>query len=369
MKKVLIILLTHGVCVAFGAVPTLARTPSVMGVNVMGIQEMSEEQQDVLMESLLQNGVKTVRTGFGQKFNRFIIRSFERGIGAVAIVYPTEGATGPMRPAAPAVGLQWAVRPLSESDPKKFGEWFTSQLALLEAAGVRLTALELGNEINGPFFNGDFLPAQASGRILGISDLNSPNDLEGRAIAASYRAYIQVMSELKDRRDHSKVNHATPILSAGLADGGLPGKRPGQRLDGVSIPATLEFLRQNGIDKLVDGYAIHLYPNGNPDTPLPARIDVLKKDVLALCTAARPCWLTEWNFNNPAKSCPLDDEKRVRLVQTERKAFQPFVAQGRLVAALWFMWGSDYYAEKENQGAILRCGALTEAGKLALSPM
>jgi hypothetical protein len=59
----------------------------------------------------------------------------------------------------------------------------------------------------------------------------------------------------------------------------------------------------------------------------------------------------------------------LRGLPTERKAFQPFVEQGRLVAALWFMWGSDYYAEKENQGAIFRCGALTEAGKLALSPM
>jgi hypothetical protein len=109
MRKFLIILLTHAVFVAFGASSARARSPAVMGVNVMGVQEMSEQQQDALIEKLRQNGVKTVRTGFGQKFNRFIIRAFESGIGAVAIVYPTEGATGPMRPAAPAVGLQWAV--------------------------------------------------------------------------------------------------------------------------------------------------------------------------------------------------------------------------------------------------------------------
>lgn len=58
---------------------------------------------------------------------------------------------------------------------------------------------------------------------------------------------------LKEVRDRSTLNHATPILSAGLADGGLPGKKPGQRFDGVSIPATLQFLRPNGMDNLTDG--------------------------------------------------------------------------------------------------------------------
>jgi hypothetical protein len=51
------------------------------------------------------------------------------------------------------------------------------------------------------------------------------------------------MAALKEVRDRSTINRTTPILSAGLADGGLPGKKPGQRLDGVSIPATLEFFR------------------------------------------------------------------------------------------------------------------------------
>jgi hypothetical protein len=36
MKKFLIILLTHAVFVAFGASSALARSPAVMGVNVMG---------------------------------------------------------------------------------------------------------------------------------------------------------------------------------------------------------------------------------------------------------------------------------------------------------------------------------------------
>ena len=347
----------------------LGRVSVLTGVNVVGVQTMSEQQQDALIEQLVKNGVKTVRTGLGVKFNRFIIHAFQHGIGAVVILYPTEASSGTMRAADPSVGLQWAVMPLSKADPVKFGDWFASQLAPLEAAGVRLTAFELGNEINGPFFNGDFLPEQASGRVLGLADLTNPNDVEGQTIAASYRSYLRIASVLKEQRDHSKINQSTPILSAGLADGGLPGKKPGQRLDGVSIPATLQFMRQIGLDKFVDGYAVHVYPSNNAETPLSARAEVLAKDTFAMCTEVKPCWVTEWNFNTPNKACPLNDEKRKQLVEAERRAFQPFAEQGKLAAALWYMWSSDFYGEKENQGAIFRCGALTEAGKLALSPI
>jgi hypothetical protein len=64
---------------------------------------------------------------------------------------------------------------------------------------------------------------------------------------------------LKSARDASKLNRTTPILSAGLADWGLPRPHPGSKLDEVSIPDTIAFLRQNGLDKLADGYGVHVY--------------------------------------------------------------------------------------------------------------
>ena len=339
----------------------------VMGVNVPGVQDMTEAQQDALIGQLQQYGVKTVRTGIAENFTRFIIRAYERGIGSLVIIYPTQASTsGQMRPPDKSLGLQWAERPITAADPVKFKSWLASRIETLEAAGVHLTAFELGNEINGPFFNGDFLPAQASGRVLGISDLNNPNDPEGRAIADSYRAYLQILKVLKDLHDQSKLNQATPVLSAGLADGGLPGKKPGQRLDGVSIPATLAFLRQNGLDKLVDGYGVHVYPSGDPHRPVSAFIDDLNKDAFALCTSSKPAWLTEWGFNNKDNSCPLDDSTRVKLIETMRNALQHFAEQGRLAASIYYSWGGH---PGETGSTIFRCGALTEAGKLALKPM
>jgi hypothetical protein len=348
--------------------PALA-TDVVVGVNPVGAQLMSEQQQDALIEQLRQDGVKTVRTGIGEQFTHFIVRAYQRGISADVIVYPTTASTrGALRPADPSVGLQWAERPITDADPEKFKAWLAGALAPLEAANVHLAALELGNEINGPFFNGDFLPAQASGRVLGLSDLANPNDPEGRAIAASYRAYLQVLAALKEVRDHLKVNRKTPIISAGLADGGLPGKKPGQKLDGVSVPASLQFMRQNGLDKLVEGYGVHVYPGVDPRAPGAKLIDNLEADAFAQCSAAKPCWLTEWGFNNRNQSCPIDDTARVQLVTIMREALKHFADQGRLAASLFYSW-SGLPGAKEDIGAIFRCGALTPAGKLALSPL
>jgi NAD-dependent dihydropyrimidine dehydrogenase PreA subunit len=124
----------------------------------------------------------------------------------------------------------------------------------------------------------------ASGRVLGLSDLNNANDPEVSAIAAGYWAYLKALAELKHVRDSSKLNKTTPIISAGLADGGAPGKRPGAQTDCASLPDTLEFLRQHGLDELVDGYGVHFYPsNPDPNTPLAQRINGLKERAFALC--------------------------------------------------------------------------------------
>jgi hypothetical protein len=268
--------------------PAVAASNILVGVNITGIQKMGEQQQDELIAELQKDGVTVVRTGIGDGFNRFTTKAYVKGIRVLAIVYATVGGSGThTRPADPALGVQWAEAALTDSDPAKFKAWLAPQLESLESAGVHLAAFELDNEINGPFFNGDFLTAQASGRVLALSDLDNPKDLEGQAISASYRAYLTVLKAFKDVRDHSRLNSMTPVISAGLADGGLPGKKPGQRLDGVSIPATLAFMRREGLDQLVDGYGVHVYPGGDPKRPVAMLFDLLNKDAFSLCTATK----------------------------------------------------------------------------------
>jgi hypothetical protein len=73
--------------------------------------------------------------------------------------------------------------------------WFSSRVAAMEAGGVHLTAFEFGNEINTAGYDGDF-PIRASGRVLGLSDLNNANDPEAAVVAAGYRAYLTALAEL-----------------------------------------------------------------------------------------------------------------------------------------------------------------------------
>lgn len=357
-------------CILLGSLATQAaqRGNVVVGVNTVGVERMNEQQQDVFVDQLRENGVKVVRLGMDEKYTHFITRANERGIGTVAIVFPWFGSEkkARMRPSDLSKGLIWGQAAFSTIDPEAFRTWFSARLTALEAAGVRLTAFEFGNEINTAGYDGDF-PLEATGRELGLSDLNNPNDREGSTIAAGYRVYLKALAELKHVRDASRLNQMTPIISAGLADSGAPGKRPHAKTDGVSLPDMLQFLRQNGLDELVDGYGVHFYPsNPDPNTPVSERVDGLRERALALCTSAKPCWLTEWGFANRDLSCPIHDETRVKLIQTEREAFASFVKQGTLAAIIYYNWTALHGYESQ---AIFRCGALTDSGKLALKPM
>lgn len=340
----------------------------IVGVNVTGVQRLNAKQQDALIDELKRNGVKFVRAGIGDSYSYFLIHAYQNGIRAVVGMSPIQGdKDAPMRPADKSLRLEWAEGRITGINAEKFKAWLAAQVDSLEAAGVHLAAFELGNEINAPYFNGDFDPAHGTGRVLGLSDLNNSNDPEGQSIAASYRAYLRLLAAVKDVRDHSKLNRATPIISAGLADVGPPRKNTGSTLDGVSIPDTLDFLEQNGLNELVDGYGIHFYPpNQDPNVPVSARINSLSERAFARCTSDKPCWLTEWAFPNRDLTCPIHDETREKLIQTEREAFKNFLKQRRLAAIIYYNWTALPGYESQ---AIFRCGALTDAGKLALSPM
>lgn len=77
--------------------------------------------------------------------------------------------------------------------------------------------------------------------------------------------------------------------------------------------------------------------------------------------------MTEWGIPNGSESCPIDEKIRTQVIKDLRHAFQHFVEQGHLAAIIYYDWtGEPMWKEKY---AIFRCGALSDAGKLALSPM
>jgi hypothetical protein len=252
---------------------------TIVGVNVVGPDQLSPAQQDALIAELHAAGVKIIRTGLVNDKNvEFIIRANKAGIRAVGLVLMEQLGAGKQKsPADPSISRNWGVPAFSDIDPVAAKGALAPHLAALEAAGVRLVAIEVGNEFNTSAFNGDFkLPGE--GRVLGISNLNNRNNSEAQAIAAGFRVYLQTVAAVKDLRDHSSLNRTTPIISGGLADIGVAGTvKPGKKTNYVSIDATIQFLRQNGLDKLVDGYGVHTYPNADPHQSPAERASALEE--------------------------------------------------------------------------------------------
>jgi hypothetical protein len=120
----------------------------IVGVNVYDETYFAKPGQDAEIKGLAEAGVKTIRTGLGANTIYFITQAYQHGIGTVAIVYPDLGSR--VSPKGSGSGV-----PLSRVKPQGFAEWLKPLLDQLDAAGVRLTAIELGNEINTSRFNGD----------------------------------------------------------------------------------------------------------------------------------------------------------------------------------------------------------------------
>jgi hypothetical protein len=255
---------------------------------------------------------------------------------------------------------------LSEADPDKFRTYFQPVMAKLENKGIQFSGIELGNELN--WSNHDLGPiGSGSGRILTSNDLL--HDPKGRQVAKGYLQYIKVLSVMKDIRDHSRLNRHTPIISgtSSAVEPSGPLKSLGTTArDAVSFSATLQFLRANGMDEIVDAYAVHWYPEGSVSPAV--RLSSLKQ-ALAECRSDKPCWMTEWGL--PASSgihCPAIDVKRTAIFSELRDDFKTFVRQGRLKVIIFYTWEGDVHMDHEDPYSAFLCGSLTKSGRLAIAP-
>lgn len=322
----------------------------VVGVNLVNEPDkLTPQEQEFILSNMQNAGVRVIRAGItdDDKCLAFIQRVYAHGIRIEAL-------TGVRTSAGNMI--------LSTADPDTFRAWFQPVLAKLESEGIVLAGFELGNEIN--WSNHD-LGLTGTGRVLGLDDLK--RDPKGQQVAKGYLQYIKVLAVLKDIRDHSKLNQHTPIISAGLAPW-EPGSGPKGR-DAVSLKATIQFLRTNGMDEYVDAYGVHWYPGGN-ETSAAWLADL--QQVFAECGTGgkgpRPCWLTEWGLPvSSGKSCPVVDDKRTAIFTELRKDFSLFAQQERLRGIIFYAWQGDIHEEGPYNAFL--CGALTKSGRLAIAPM
>jgi hypothetical protein len=332
------------------------------GVNVNSFQDFDAAQQETIVQQLVTSGVRCGRTSLrpDDKNIHLAKELQDKGIGLVLSTGAEFSPNAPVRPADAKRHMRSAP-PLSSADPERSRAFYQSLFDKLDANGIVLAGVELGNEINWTDFNGDF-PIPGQGKAFTLEDLS--RDPEAQQVARGFLQYLKVLAALKAVRDHSKLNRQTPIISAGMA--AVTGDEWQRRLevDGVSIPATYAFLRAHGLDQLVDGYGVHDYPpEVKPGDKAGAaqRLSVLDSKIFPPGNA-KPYWLTEWGFSSTATSSE-EDQSRTRSVTEMRAYFRRLFQEGRLRGVFWYVWNEP------DRCSIYRNGALMEAGKLAIAPM
>ena len=361
--------LSIAVAVALWSALSAAAHPTdcPVGVNVNSFQNFSADQQHAIVEQLEHAGVRFVRTSLRpDDKNLTLAQALQTaGIGLVLVPDVAYPPGAPLRPADPQRHIR-SARPLSAADVDLSRTQFQTIFDQLDARGITLAGVELGNELNWVDFNGDFaLPGQ--GRSFTLDDL--ARDPEAKRVAQGFLQYLKILAVLKDVRDHSRLNRRTPILTAGMATVGGGAWQQKFQLDGVSIPATYAFLRAHGLDQLVDGYGVHAYPQpvnvagkgGAPRPPAP--LDLLSLDEKVFPPGnTKPYWVTEWGLASHATSA-ADDQKRTQEVEQMRRYFLRLYQQGRLGGLFWYVWNEP------DPDSVYRGGALLPAGERAIAPM
>lgn len=365
MKGVLI-----GLCAALCLVSEAIADEPLAGINVVNPQWLGEAAQAETLKALHDNGVTTVRVPLTtpyDKSKKFIEQAANSGLEVLIIVQINDRRALRDGARVRRGGKRtWDLYPLTDVDVAKFKANFAKDLSALEAAGVRAVGFEVGNEINWAPYNGD-LAIGNRGRRLGKVDLAQSGQSH---ILRSFDHYLEMVKAVKELRDHSRLNKETPIISAGLADVHEGRFLSKSGFEVVSIDATLGYLREHGLDSLVDAYGIHTYPNIRQ--PWARQESGRWNDVLKDCgvNGGKPCWVTEWGYLNRSPACAVDDSRRADLVGNAKKYLESEEAKGRIQRAFYFNWNTRPFKGKKGKAfwrGVYRCGKLMAAGQALLS--
>lgn len=254
-------------------------------------------------------------------------------------------------------GRIWDINRLSDLDINRYRAGLRETLERLDALGIKLDAVEPGNEINLAGYNGDLAvyekPGPATARnVDGLSDR--------AGFEKGLDNYIEALKVTREEVRASARSGSAVIVSAGLSDmGAKEADRQGmERLDPGEV---IGLLRDRGMDKLVDAYGIHIYPARKDPNAIRSVVTRLL-DFCASSDTGRPCWVTEWGIANTARSCPVDDREREGAMTAMRTVFADFSKTRRLDAAYYYDW------DTQQSYRLWRCGKLSPAGAMAIAP-
>jgi hypothetical protein len=358
-----------GVCLAVAAVlaaaifatPSRASGDTRFGVNRVNIAWLPATERETILASIANNGIKSVRLSLTKPIDASIdaIRvAHEKGLAVLLEIPLNNPAFFPVgtKPRS-GRGRIWDMYRLSDISPDLFRSTVGDALRKIDQLGIPLIAVETGNEINWGAYNGD-LEVKAKSKTKtarSLKDLGDPQSVERGA-----GNYVLLLNVVRQQLATTKHSASAKVISAGLSD--IPVADADRRgIDSIDPSTFTSLLQKYGLDDVVDGYGIHIYPgSGGSSTTREQHMD----QALAICGTrpdGKPCWITEWGFVNKSTSCPGDDSSRERLVRSAKSRFEELMQAGRVAAAYYFNWDATPYG-------VWRCGALSSAGRMAVTP-
>lgn len=345
-------------CVAGSPCPGLAGEAFRTGVNRVNLAWLGPAEQEAILVRIAESGVSDVRLSLSHPVDRSIaaLKIADRlGLSILLeiqltnrIYYPPDAEP------RPAFGRVWDIRRLSELDLDRYSAELKDAFSRIDAAGIRLAAVEPGNEINISPYNGDLHVY----RTRGVRTARSGADLkDSSAFGRGLDKYVAALSLTRAALRATEHSGDAVLVSAGLSD---MGQKFADRLgfERVDAGEVIGMLRARGLDAVVDAYGIHLYPGPRKGEALTERIT----EVLDFCEPegrGKPCWVTEWGIANPQKVCPLDDSRREAAVDAVQDIFDDLRNAERLKAAFYYDW------DTHERYSVFRCGTLSPAGAAA----
>lgn len=335
--------------------------PDRIGINRVNLAWLSRADQERVLREIAASGISHVRLSLS--------RPVEKSIEALEMAdrldlkilveiqlgnkdyYPAE-----VRPRT-GFGRIWDVQRLSDLDLDLYRAQLRAALRRIDGMGIRIDAVEPGNEINYSAYNGDLVVYEKPGR----QTPRSVSEVANRpAFERGLDAYVGAVRITREELRATVHSRGALLISAGLSDIGADEAdyRGMERLD---PGAFVSLLRERGIDALIDGYGIHVYPGRKGDAALVRYVTTL----LDFCQPegeGKPCWVTEWGIANTAVSCPIDDREREGAIRAMRRVFAQGMAARTLEAAFYYDW------DTQPVYSVWRCGALSPAGVAATEP-
>ncbi len=275
-----------------------------------------------ILDEIQALGARSVRLSLNRPFDRVVdhvAHCNEIGLEAFLMLAIENPAWFPPdRTIRAGTDLLYDMPRLSEIDPKLFEAELSRILKPFTNRNLKITTLQLFNELNWAGFNGDLPAADAGLEIDRNTPTDDPNYVQWRKGITNYAALLGITRRVLDKAFGKNAVALLPAATTRAETEWLT--RTGASI--VAPELYFEMLKTKGPDghsalDSVQGLAVHIYPKTIPPTKQQARreaqllIRETMQPILDVVGNAKPFSITEWGYGLKRPGDVDQDEKRL----------------------------------------------------------